>query len=145
MKRVKLFSAIVVMAVVLFSCEQLLGTFTASINGNTWNADAVIAAKNGNQYMITATTGSSTIVMTIPGLTPGTYMINPQDTTVEALIYTPNTSTPTEYYLSTQGNLDLAKVESGRVTGTFNVYAKNSVTTTDSIQITGQFSNILSN
>lgn len=132
--------------VFIVSCEALIGSFTASINGTAWKAGFSGALKNGsNQYIITATKDTTSIVITIPGTTQGTYNINPTDTTLEALIYTPSSNNASNNYVSTQGSIVLSSVNQNRLTGTFNVWAKNSVTTTDSIQITGEFSNILSN
>lgn len=137
---------IVFMAVIaLAGCELFIGTFTASINNSAWEASVFGAVKNGNQYVITATKGNESIVITVPGTTAGTYNINPTDTTLDALLYTPDYNNTNNYYLSTQGVVDLTKVNSGKLTGTFNVWAKNSITSSDSIPITGQFSNILSN
>lgn len=128
----------------LAGCE-LLGTFSASINGSLWQPSVFGAVKNGNQYVITANKDNATLVITLPGTNPGTYIINPNDTALDAVLYTPDYNTPGNYYLSTQGEVNLTKVIDGRVTGNFNAYAKNSVTSTDSIPISGQFSNILSN
>jgi hypothetical protein len=130
---------------VLAGCQELIGRFTSSINGTAWEASFSGAVKNGNQYIITATKDNATLVITIPGTAVGTYNINPADTTLEALLYTPNTANMNDYYVSTQGAVDVAKISSGRLTGTFNVYAKNSLSSSDSIPITGEFSNILSN
>lgn len=144
MKKINLLVAVLAVAL-LVGCELLIGTYTASINGTAWEAAAFGAVKNGNQYAITGTKNTSTMVITIPGTTEGMYAINPNDTALDALIYTPDYNNINNYYLSTQGEVDLTKVSAGRLTGTFNVWAKNSLTTTDSILITGQFSNILSN
>lgn len=136
---------VLLLVTVLAGCELFIGTFTANINGTAWEANVFGAVKNGSQYNITASNGNEALVITIPGTTVGTYNINPADTSLDALLYTPNINTPSNYYLSSQGVVDLTKVSSGKLTGTFNVWARNSVTSTDSIQITGQFSNILSN
>jgi hypothetical protein len=129
----------------LAGCELLIGTFTASINNVAWEASVFGAVKNGNQYTITATKNTASLVITLPGTAVGTYNINPLDTALDAVLYTPDYNNTSNYYLSTQGVVDLTKVSEGRLTGTFNVWAKNSVTATDSIPITGQFSNIISN
>jgi hypothetical protein len=129
----------------LAGCELLIGTFTASINNVAWEASVFGAVKNGSQYTITATKNNASIVITLPGTSVGTYNINPLDTTLDAVLYTPDYNNTSNYYLSTQGVVDLTKVSEGRLTGTFNVWAKNSVTPSDSIPITGQFSNIISN
>ena len=144
MKKRNLF-LVFTLIVVLVGCQELIGTFTASINSTVWEANIYGAVKNGNQYIITGTKNNATIAITIPGTTVGTYTINPLDTTLDALLYTPNYSITSDYYLSTQGEVDLTKVSSGRLTGTFNVWAKHSISPYDSIPITGQFSNILSN
>jgi hypothetical protein len=144
MKR-KILGVCIIIAVTLVSCELFLGSFSASIGGTAWEADVYGAVKNGNQYVITGTKNTTTLVITIPGTSEGAYNINPMDTTLDALLYTPDYNNTNNYYLSTQGVVNLTKVEKGRLTGTFNVYAKNSITSSDSISITGQFSNILSN
>ena len=138
---------IIVFAVVLIlaGCQELVGSFTASVNGTAWEAKIQGAVKNGSQYVITANKDNSTIVITLPSSNVGTYNINPLDTTLDALIYTPDINTPGTSYISTQGSVDLTKVNSGRLTGTFNVYAKNTANASDSIPVTGQFSNILTN
>lgn len=138
---------IIVFAVVLIlaGCQELIGTFTASVNGVAWEASVSGAVKNGPQYVITANKGNSTIVITLPGSNVGTYNINPLDTTLDAVIYTPDVNTPGTSYISSQGSVDLTKVNSGRLTGTFNVYAKNTTNGNDSIPVTGAFSNILTN
>ena len=141
----KLFMVSILLVATLAGCELLIGTFTANINGTAWESTVFGAVKNGTQYTITGTKNTSTMVITVPGTSTGTYTINPADTTLEALIYTPDYNNASNYYLSTQGTVDLSKVVEGRLSGTFNVWAKNSITTTDSIIITGQFSNILSN
>lgn len=129
---------------ILSGCE-LLGTFSASINGNLWQPSVFGAVKNGNQYVISASKDNATLVITIPNTTTGTYIINPNDTSLDAVLYTPDYTVPGNYYLSTQGEVNLTKVMDGRVTGNFTGYAKNSITSTDSIPISGQFSNILTN
>jgi len=139
---------IVALLVIVFavSCEALIGSFTASINGVAWKAGFSGAIKSGNNhYIITATKDTTSLVITIPGTAQGTYNINPNDTTVETVIYTPSSNNGSNNYIGTQGSITLSSVTQNRLTGTFNVWAKNSVTTTDSIQITGEFSNILSN
>jgi Family of unknown function (DUF6252) len=141
----KLLITTIFLIVAFTGCELLIGTFTANINGTAWESTVFGAVKNGSQYTITGTKNTSTIVITVPGTSTGTYNINPADTTLEALIYTPDYNNATNYYLSTQGSVDLSKVVEGRLSGTFNVWAKNSITNTDSMMITGQFSNILSN
>ncbi len=146
MKKSTLFVVALLVVVFVVSCEALIGSFTASINGVTWKAGFSGALKNGSsQYVITATKDTTSIVITIPGTAQGTYTINPNDTTVEALIYTPSSNNSSVNYISTQGTVSLSSVNQNRLTGTFNVWAKNTVTTTDSIQINGEFSNILSN
>ena len=145
MKKTYLFAGLAAIAILLAGCQELIGTFSASINGTAWQAGAFGAVKTGNQYIITATKDHATLVITIPGTSVGTYTINPMDTTLDALLYTPDYDSTSNFYLSTQGSIDLTKVATNRVTGTFNVWAKNSHTSTDSISITGQFSNILSN
>lgn len=138
---------ILVFAIVLIlaACQQLIGSFTASINGTAWTASVSGAVKQGPQYIITATKDTSVILITIPGLSTGTYNINPMDTTLDAVVYTPNTDTPANSYIGTQGSVNLTSVNLGRLTGTFNVYAKNTQNPNDSIPLTGQFTNILSN
>ncbi len=140
-----IFIAVFLTVFALAGCELFIGSFSSSINGSAWEASVYGAVKNGNQYVITGTKNTATLVITIPGTSEGTYNINPLDTALDALIYTPDYNNVNNYYLSTQGSVNLTKVDQGRLTGTFNVYAKNSVTSSDSIPITGQFSNILSN
>lgn len=132
-------------AMLLLTGCELFGTFSASINGNLWQPSVFGAAKNGNQYVISASKDNATLVITLPSTSPGTYIINPNDTALDAVLYTPDFNSPGNYYLSTQGEVNLTKVDNGRVTGNFNAYAKNSITASDSIPISGQFSNILSN
>ena len=138
---------IIVFAIVLalVGCQELIGSFTASINGVAWTASVSGAVKQGPQYIITATKDTSVILITIPGLTVGNYIINPMDTTLDAVVYTPNTGTPAKSYIGTQGDVNLSKVSLGRLTGTFAVWAKNTQNPNDSIPLSGQFSNILSN
>ncbi len=144
MKNKKLIPVLSIITI-LFACEALVGSFTASINNVSWQAGFSGAVKNGNQYIITATKDNSSLVITIPGITTGNYTINPFDTTLEALLYTPDVNMSANNYVSTQGTVELTTISQGRLTGTFSVWAKNSQTSTDSIPITGQFNNILSN
>lgn len=130
---------------VLAGCDLLVGTFTSNINGTPWEASTMLALKNGGQYNITGSKNTASIVITIPGLTVGTYNINPADTTLDALIYLPDYNNSDSSFISTQGVVDLTKVSAGRLTGTFNVWARSTKNINDSIPITGQFSNILSN
>lgn len=130
---------------ILVGCQELIGSFSASVNGVAWEAKVYGAVKNGSQYVITANKDNSTIVITLPGTSVGNYTVNPLDSTLDAVLYTPDINSPGTSYVSTQGNVDLTKVSSNRLTGTFSVYAKNTTNGNDSIPITGQFSNILSN
>ncbi len=140
-------SFIILFAVVLVlaGCQELIGSFTGSVNGVAWEADVFGAVKNGNQYNITANKGNSSIVISIPGTTQGTYNINPLDTSLDAVVYLPDYNNTDSSFIATQGSVDLVKVSTGRLTGTFNVYAKSTKNANDSIPLTGQFSNILSN
>jgi hypothetical protein len=137
---------IIVFAVVfiLAGCQELIGSFSASVNGTAWEAKIQGAVKSGSQYVITANKDNSTIIITIPGTNVGTYNINPLDSTIDAVVYTPDINSPGTSYIGSQGSVDLTKVSAGRLTGTFNVYAKNTANASDSIPLTGQFSNILS-
>ena len=142
--RIKLIIGFIVVAF-LAGCDALVGTFTANINGTAWEASTMLALKNGGQYNITGSKNTTSIAITIPGLTVGTYNINPADTTLDALIYLPDYNNSDSSFISTKGEVVLTKVSTGRLTGTFNVWARSTKNINDSIPITGQFSNILSN
>ena len=145
-KTIRINLIIVFIAVVtLAGCDLLVGTFTANINGTAWEASTMLALKNGTQYNITGSKNTASIAITIPGLTVGTYTINPADTSLEALVYLPDYNNSDSSFISTQGVVELTKVSTGRLTGTFNVWARSTKNVNDSIPITGQFSNILSN
>lgn len=131
--------------ILLCGCQELIGSFSSNVNGTAWEATVSGAVKSNGHYIITADKGNATLVITVSGTSVGTYNVNPLDSTFEAVAYTPDYNNAVNSYVSTQGVVDLTKVNNNRLTGTFNVWAKNTQTSTDSMQITGQFSNILSN
>ena len=130
---------------VLAGCQELIGSFSANLGGTSWDANVSGAVKSNGHYVITANKGNATLILTVSGTSVGTYNVNPLDSTFEAVAYTPDYNNAANSYVSTQGVVDLTKVSSNRLTGTFNVWAKHSISPYDSIPITGQFSNILSN
>lgn len=145
MKRKKLIFTLFVVVMVSAGCEALVGSFSASINGNYWESTTTITVKSDTTYTINAQNGNTTIFMTIDGTSTGVYNVDPLDSTYQVLVYTPDIGMASNSYAATRGNINLSKITSNRLSGTFDIYAKNVNDPLDSIPITGQFSNLLTN
>jgi hypothetical protein len=138
--------ALFIIAITSSSCKDGdigLGTFNATINGESWSALAPTGIKTGNRLTITGLSVDKQIVINVANAAPGTYDMSLIEGSINPLVYTPNVSTQQgaqQTYAATGGNIIVTKVEDKRVSGTFNVSATN--TSMGVININGDFANV---
>lgn len=146
MKKKLLILGVVASAMVAFTgCtkEELIGTMTANIGGTQWTATAQAAVSVQNRVVITGSTASSSIILSPNGKTVGSYTTDVFSGNVQPFVYTPSLSAPQATYAGTGGSIVISSYSNNRLSGTFNVSATNS--STSSINISGEFKNILIN
>lgn len=119
-----------------------IGSFTATINGETWTALAPTGVKTGNRITITGLSLSKQIVINIAGVTPGTYSMSLIEGQFQPLVYTPDVTQQgaQQTYTGTSGSIVVTDVTDGRITGTFSVTAANAQLSI--IGISGQFTDL---
>lgn len=119
-----------------------IGSFTATINGETWTALAPTGVKTGNRITITGLSLSKQIVINIGGVTPGTYSMSLIEGQFQPLVYTPDVTQQgaQQTYTGTSGSIVVTDVTDGRITGTFSVTATNAQLSI--IGISGQFTDL---
>lgn len=120
-----------------------VGSFSATINNQTWIATAPFAVKTGNRFTITATNlnPASTIVISINGIRPGDYGMTVFSNNIRPVVYTPDITKPRDTFLGTYGTITLSEVTENRLSGSFNVIATN--VNLQVISINGVFTDII--
>lgn len=144
-KQIVILGALVVGIMAWSGCtkEDLIGSMTATVNGTSWTATGQAAVAVQNRVVITGSTASSTIVLSPNGKAAGTYNTDVFEGNVQPFVYTPNLNTPQNTYAGSSGSIVITSYSNNRLSGTFNVSATNA--TPETINITGEFKNILIN
>lgn len=137
----KLFFVLIFAAVFSTGCNTVTGTFTANINGQSWNPPLPVAVRTGNRYTITAASSDKQMIFNI-GTTPGTYDMSLLEGEFQPFVYTPNLTNTNEYYVGSAGTINLTSVNNNHLSGDFNITATS--TSLGTIQVSGSFTNILS-
>ncbi len=135
---------LVIFSVALFAisgCNSVTGTFTANINGQSWNPPLPVAVRTGNRYTITAASSDKQMIFNI-GTTTGSYDMSLLEGQFQPFVYTPNLSNTNEYYIGSAGTINLTSVNNNRLSGDFNITATS--TSLGTVTVSGSFSNILS-
>lgn len=119
-----------------------MGSFTASIDGESWSAIAPTGGKTGNRLTITGLSLDKQIVININGTGTGTYDMSVIEGSINPLVYIPNVNQQgaQQSYIGGSGSIVVTDVSESRVSGTFAVSATNASLTP--ISITGEFTDI---
>lgn len=137
-------SLLILVGVTLSSCkdDKGLGSFTATIGGQSWSAIAPTGVKTGNRLTITGLSLDKQIVINISGTTVGSYDMSLIEGSIQPFVYTPNVSQQgaQQTYAGTSGTIEVTRIDDSRVSGTFSILAAN--TSMDIIQITGEFTDV---
>jgi hypothetical protein len=126
--------------ITLNSCNSVTGTFTANINGQSWNPPLPVAVRTGNRYTITAASSDKQMIFNI-GTSPGTYNMSLLEGQFQPFVYTPNLTNTNEYYVGSAGTINLTSVNNNRLSGNFNITATS--TSLGTINVSGSFTDIL--
>lgn len=126
--------------ITLNSCNSVTGTFTANINGQSWNPPLPVAVRTGNRYTITAASSDKQMIFNI-GTSPGTYNMSLLEGQFQPFVYTPNLTNTNEYYVGSVGFINLTSVNNNRLSGNFNITATS--TSLGTINVSGSFTDIL--
>lgn len=119
--------------------SEVLGTFTAQIDGTAWQAVAPAAVKAGGTFTITGLSADKQIVLHVGGITNGEYDASVLVGNLNPVVYTPNIKQPQTTYVSTDGKITITNVTEKKVSGQFNV---NMQGTSSTIKVTGNFVNV---
>lgn len=141
MKKIILGLFLVTSASVFESCDtsEVLGTFTAQIDGVAWQAVAPAAVKTGGRFTITGLSADKEILLHVGGITAGDYDASVLVGSLNPVVYTPNIKQPATTFVSTGGKITLTNVTDKKVSGQFNVDMQS---TSSTIKITGNFVNV---
>jgi len=135
--------------------EQILGSFSATVNGSTWEASMIGSGavfSDGN-IVITGIKGglngetSQSITLSVFGNVTGTYQLNPMTlTTQAAFTYATNlssTATLADTYIGTTGTVTITEISDNKISGTFNFNSATAAVPPVSATITnGKFENL---
>jgi hypothetical protein len=121
---------------------------TATIGGSSWTSIAA-AKKTSTSFIISGTQLSSSLVtselvITIKGLTTGTYKLSVLPVSTECLAtYTPNILKPLVTYASTTGTVTLSEIDTDNqtISGSFNFTCANTSVETLSVE-SGKFTDV---
>lgn len=132
MKTLAIFSFLTFL-IIFSSCNKddvFEASMSATIDGASWSAVTRVTKKTNGKFIITGTsTDQKVIVLTVYGVTEGTYELSAAMDSVDfqfAAVYQPEASSPAENnYLSKAGTIKITKVdaENQRISGTFNFSA----------------------
>ncbi len=141
MKKIILGLFLVASASVFQSCDtsEVLGTFTAQIDGVAWQAIAPSAVKTGGRFTISGLSADKEIFLHVGGITAGDYDASVLVGSFNPVVYTPNIKQPATTFVSTGGKITLTNVTDKKVSGQFNVDMQS---TSSTIKITGNFVNV---
>jgi len=146
MKRIHSLSliALFTLAIASASCKdgKGIGSFSATVDGESWSALAPTGAKTGNRLTITGLSVDKQIVMNIGGTTVGTYDMTLIEGSIQPFIYTPSLtqSGAANTYVGTSGSIEITGIDESRVSGTFSLTATNQ--SLGPIGVSGTFTDI---
>lgn len=111
---------------------NLQASMSCKINGSPWSATTRYTIKQGNTFLIngSANLGSELMNITFLGTTPGTYIIDPLNTLVEASASFTNSALVTDsLYTATSGTFILSSVDTTnkKISGSFSFQSTNTL------------------
>ncbi len=141
MKNRLLFSALA-LASLLLACEasDLLGSLTATIDGESFTSDVASARREGDYLVIAGYNDGTAVLVSVPD-SIGNYNMTGLTDTVPKVVFIPDTALADNSYFSFEGYVNLDELSSSRLSGSFSAKAVN--TNQDTIDLNGEFKNIL--
>ena len=141
---------IAALLITMGSCNKdVLPSMSATVDGVEWSSTvaSVIGATSGDYITILGVNvGGQKIFLGIKGSEPGKYSLQALEGEADVLSFyledKDDEENGTKKYTSSQGTVNITKMEDNRITGTFNFTGVNSLD--DVIEITdGKFTNVL--
>ena len=141
MKNRFLFSVLAITGL-LVACEasDLLGSLTATIDGDSFTSDVATATREGDYLVIGGYNDGTAVLVSVPD-SIGNYNMTGLTDTVPKVVFIPDTAMADNSYFSFEGYVNLDERSSSRLTGSFSARAVNSQE--DTIDLNGEFKNIL--
>ena len=128
--------------------NSLLGgaSMSCNINGTAWNAITRVSTKQANSFLINGSSlfGNDLLNITVLGISPGSYNLNPLLGQVQAsATYTNSISKTDSLYTAFSGTVTLTSVDlvNKKISGTFSFLARNINLATKTIS-EGTFNNL---
>ena len=126
----------------LLACEvsDLLGSLTATIDGESFTSDVATAKREGDYLIIGGYNDGTAVLVSVPD-SIGNYNMTGLTDTVPKVVFIPDTAMSDNSYFSFEGYVNLDELSSSRLSGSFSAKAVN--TDQDTIDLNGEFKNIL--